>query len=62
MSRKYDYTNEQIESRVLAPCNRHRLKEHRQCEYCHLCFDCIVYKDRTGINLCEFVDNYTKEG
>ena len=34
---EYDYTNEQIESRVLAPCNIERLKEHRQCEFfpCH---------------------------
>ena len=61
MSRKYDYTSEQIESRVLAPCNRHRLKEHRQCDYRQLCVDCIVYKDRTGINLCEFLDNYKED-
>ena len=61
MSREYDYTNEQIENRVLAECNRKRLKEHRQCAYCHLCFDCIVYKHRTGINLCEFLDNYKEE-
>ena len=26
MSREYDYTNEQIENRVLAECNRKRLK------------------------------------
>ena len=61
MSREYDYTNEQIENRVLAECNRQRLKEHRQCAYFHLCFDFIVYKDRTGINLCEFLDNYKDE-
>ena len=38
MNRDYDFTNEQIENRVLADCNRERLKEHRQCDYCHLCF------------------------
>lgn len=58
---EYDYTNEQIECRVLAPCNIARLKEHRQCEFCHLCFDCIVYMDRNKINLCQFLDNYLKE-
>ena len=31
MSREYDYTKKQIENRVLAKCNRKRLKEHRQC-------------------------------
>ena len=60
MSREYDYTNEQIENRVLAECNRKRLKEHRQCDYCHLVFDCRVYNKRTGITLCQFLDN-TKE-
>ena len=54
----YEYTNEQIESRVLADCNRERLKEHRQCDYCHLCFDCNAYKERTGIDLCKFLDDY----
>ena len=48
----YDYTIEQIESRVLADCNRERLKEHRQCAYCHLCFDCIVYKDHRQCDYC----------
>lgn len=48
MNRDYDFTNEQMENRVLADCNRERLKEHRQCDYCHLCFDCKVYVKRTG--------------
>ena len=54
----YDYTIEQIESRVLADCNRERLKEHRQCNYCHLYFDCKAYKERMGIDLCKFLDDY----
>lgn len=58
---KYYYSDIQIERRVLAPCNVERLKEHRQCEFCHLCFDCIVYKDRNKINLCQFLDNFLKE-
>ena len=61
MDRDYGYTNEQIESRVLAPCNQHRLEEHRQCDYCHLIFDCRVYKERTGITLCQFLDNHKEE-
>ena len=61
MKRDYDFTNEQIENRVLADCNRERLKEHRQCDYCHLCFDCKAYLKRTGKSLCKFLDNYEKE-
>ena len=61
MKRDYDFANEQIENRVLADCNRERLKEHRQCDYCHLCFDCKVYVKRTGKSLCKFLDNYEKE-
>ena len=61
MNRDYDFTNEQIENRVLADCNRERLKEHRQCDYCHLCFDCKVYAKRTGKSLYTFLDNYEQE-
>ena len=52
----YGYTLEQIESRVLADCNKERLKEHRQCDYCHLCFDCRHYKKMTNKSLCQFLD------
>ena len=57
----YEYTNEQIESRVLANCNCERLKEHRQCDYCHLCFDCKAYKERMGIDLCKFLINKSSQ-
>ena len=61
MSDDYAFSNEQIESRVLADCNRKRLAEHRQCDYCHLCFDCKVYIRRTRKTLCYFLDNYVEE-
>lgn len=56
---EYGFTLKQIESRVLADCNKERLKEHRQCDYCHLCFDCKYYEKQTGKTLCEYLD---KEG
>ena len=61
MKRDYDFTNEQIENRVLADCNRERLKEHRQCNYFDLCFDCKVYVKRSEKRLCKFLDNCEKE-
>lgn len=59
--KNYYFTNDQIENRVLADCNRARLEEHRQCDYCHLCFDCKAYAERTGKSLCKFLDNYKKK-
>lgn len=56
----YGFTIEQIENRVLADCNIKRLKEHRQCDYCHLIWDCKEYKSKKNITLCEFLDNYLK--
>lgn len=56
----YGFTKEQMESRVLANCNKERLKEHRQCNYCHLCFDCKEYQKLTKKTLCNFLDNYSE--
>lgn len=56
--KRYYYSDELIESRVLSSDNIERLKKHRRCEFCQLCLDCIIYHDRHKINLCEFVDNY----
>lgn len=52
----YGYTLEQVASRALADCNRDRLNEHRDCDYCHLCFDCDYFKKETGETLCTLVD------
>lgn len=54
----YGFTREQMECRAAADCNRERLKEHRQCEYCHLIFDCKEYKKLTGKSLCQYVDSW----
>ena len=51
----YGFTLEQIESRVLADCNRERLKEHKQCDYCHLVFDCKYYRSKMNKTLCQFL-------
>lgn len=53
----YGFTFEQIENRVLADCNIKRLKEHRQCDYCHMIFDCKYYNYYNKKTLCEFLDN-----
>lgn len=54
---EYEFTLEQIEARASAKCNIDRLLEHRDCNYCHLCFDCDYYKKKTGESLCNFVTN-----
>ena len=54
----YNFTIDQIESRVLADCNIKRLKEHRQCDYCHLIWDCNKYKQEKKMTLCQFLDEY----
>ena len=48
---EYGFTLEQIENRVLADCNKERLKEHKQCDYCHLVFDCKYYKSQINKTL-----------
>lgn len=58
----YGFSTEQIENRVLASCNQERLKEHRQCYFCHMVCDCKYYKSKKGITLCQFLDDYLKEG
>lgn len=55
--RFYGYTLDQIENRVQAECNKKRLEEHRQCDYCHLVFDCKYYKSQTNKTLCEYLDS-----
>ena len=51
----YGFTLEQIENRVLADCNKERLKEHKQCDYCHLVFDCRHYRSQMNKTLCQFL-------
>lgn len=56
----YNFTIEQIENRVLADCNQKRLLEHRQCDYCHMIWDCKKYQQEKGKTLCKFLDEYLK--
>ena len=51
----YGFTLEQIENRVLADCNKERLKEHKQCVYCHLVFACRYYRSPMNKSLCQFL-------
>ena len=52
---EYGFTLEQIENRALADCNKERLKEHKQCDYCHLVFDCKYYRSKMNKTLCQFL-------
>lgn len=62
---KKEYTRDEvldlIEMRVEADCNMKRLAEHRDCNYCHLSFDCRYYKRQTGDTLCDYHDSLKKE-